>query len=294
MPKLVGHAALFNTPTPIWSTIGHYTEVLAPGCFSRALREGDDCRALWNHDPNYVLGRSSAGTLKLAEDATGLAVEIVPPDTQWVRDLLESVRRRDVSGMSFGFIPVPGKSERLLAQPGDTTDTIIRREVRILDVSLATYPATPETSVYVRSNADAQGAIVLVRQGEVWRSHTAATVAVGDATPIATAGRARPLPTVPEALADLAEDGFLNQQEGETLERFAVRLARYEPDAISLARSLGYQVGELATEHRGRLHGACHPHDQKSKQRNHSLSHFPTLTPHFSASNLLPPVRQGS
>ena len=63
-----------------------------------------DVRALWNHNPDHVLGRTTANTLALTLDARGLAYVIDPPDTQMARDLIVSMRRKDVTGSSFGFI----------------------------------------------------------------------------------------------------------------------------------------------------------------------------------------------
>ena len=79
-------------------------ERITEGAFDRAIEEQQDVRALWNHDPNFVLGRTKSGTLKLSSDSHGLKVDINPPDTQWAKDLVESVRRGDVDQMSFGFI----------------------------------------------------------------------------------------------------------------------------------------------------------------------------------------------
>ena len=73
-PKITGYAALFNT----WTDIGGwFRESIRPGAFAKTVKE-NDIRALWNHDANYVLGRNKAGSLKLREDSTGLAVEINP------------------------------------------------------------------------------------------------------------------------------------------------------------------------------------------------------------------------
>jgi HK97 family phage prohead protease len=52
-----------------------------------------------------VLGRNKSGTLRLSVDGIGLRYEIDPPDTQAARDLIESLRRGDVSGSSFAFLP---------------------------------------------------------------------------------------------------------------------------------------------------------------------------------------------
>ena len=60
-----------------------------PGAFRRALAADPDVRALFNHDSNYVLGRTTNGTLRLAEDPRGLVAEFDAPDTQYARDLRE-------------------------------------------------------------------------------------------------------------------------------------------------------------------------------------------------------------
>ena len=52
---------------------GMFREIILPGAFRAAIGR-DDCRALFNHDANYVLGRTKAGTLTLTEDVQRLAV----------------------------------------------------------------------------------------------------------------------------------------------------------------------------------------------------------------------------
>ena len=68
--RLEGYAAVFNDETQL---ADGYFESIAPGAFSRALSEKQDVRALFNHDPNQVLGRSTADppTLTLREDKKG-------------------------------------------------------------------------------------------------------------------------------------------------------------------------------------------------------------------------------
>lgn len=141
-PTIVGHAAVFNTETDL----GYFSEQVAPGAFTRAIQE-DDVRALWNHDANYVLGRNVAGTLRLSEDSTGLAVEIDPPDTQWARDLVTSMSRGDVNQMSFGFQVISEKWEARKRK----TDLRTICECRLFDVSPVTYAAYDTTDVGVSS-----------------------------------------------------------------------------------------------------------------------------------------------
>lgn len=141
-PKLVGHAAVFDQKAELWPG---FSEIVAPGAFSKSL--GNDVRALFNHNPDIVLGRTRSKTLRLAEDAQGLAVEISPPPTTAARDVVEMIRRGDVSQMSFGFRTVKDRWER--DEEGNVTRTLI--EVELFDVSPVTFPAFPQTDVALRS-----------------------------------------------------------------------------------------------------------------------------------------------
>lgn len=141
-PRIVGHAAVFDT---LSLDLGWFREKVARGAFTKTLREAD-VRALWNHDPNYVLGRNKSGTLALAEDERGLAIEILPPNAQWARDLMESMRRGDVDQMSFGFRSIKESWE------GDVNNPVrVLQEVELFDVSVVTFPAYPATDAQVRS-----------------------------------------------------------------------------------------------------------------------------------------------
>lgn len=142
--KIVGYAARFNQLSDV---LGNFREQIQPGFFDGI--EQDDVRALWNHDPNYVLGRSTAGTLQLSQDSEGLAVEITPPDATWARDLMVSINRGDVSQMSFAFTVAEG-GDKWEKVDGNWIRTLVRKG-RVFDVSPVTYPAYPQTSAAVRS-----------------------------------------------------------------------------------------------------------------------------------------------
>ncbi|VVE28320.1 hypothetical protein PPN31114_03519 [Pandoraea pneumonica] len=143
---IVGYAAVFNTRSSL--IMNMFVEEIAPGAFDDVI--GDDVRALFNHDPNFVLGRTRSGTLSLSLDSRGLAYTITPPDTQMVRDLvLAPMQRGDVSGSSFKFRVAPGGDE--WREEGDIVVRTIRRFEALIDVSPVTYPAYEDSHAAQRS-----------------------------------------------------------------------------------------------------------------------------------------------
>ena len=143
-----GYAAVFDSMS---LPLGGFREVIRKGAFKKTLREAD-VRALWNHDPNFVLGRKSARTLQMQEDEKGLMSRIFPPDTTWARDLMESITRGDVTQMSFGFRAV---KDHWLPPGADGQPVRELLEVQLFDVSPVTFPAYPQTEVHVRAVMDA-------------------------------------------------------------------------------------------------------------------------------------------
>lgn len=142
-----GYAAVFDAMSqPLFG----FREVIRKGAFKKTVRESD-IRALWNHDPNYVLGRKSARTLRLEEDDKGLLTRIFPPSTTWAADLITSIERGDVSQMSFGFQMV---KDRWMDPGKDGLPVRELLEVRLFDVSPVTFPAYQQTEVHVRALMD--------------------------------------------------------------------------------------------------------------------------------------------
>lgn len=141
--RIQGYAAVFNEIADIG---GFFREKIAPGAFSGVL--GNDVRALRDHDPTLILGRTKAGTLRLSEDARGLKIEIDLPDTQVARDLAVSMERGDVNQMSIAFRVAEEEWDNAADLPLRT----VKRVEELLDVSVVTYPAYEQTEANLRSS----------------------------------------------------------------------------------------------------------------------------------------------
>lgn len=149
LPHIVGYASVFDSPTTIGGPGGAFTEIIRSGAFASTIAQ-HDIAALFNHDENLLLGRTKSGTLVLTEDRHGLKMDITPPATSLGRDLVEMVKRGDISGASFGFQPIRQKWQR------STDDEPALRElleVRLFDVSPVVFPAYADTEVSSRAIA---------------------------------------------------------------------------------------------------------------------------------------------
>ena len=147
-PAIDGYASVFDSWSEELGGNQPFRERVVKGAFEETI-QNDDIRALFNHDPNYVLGRNKAGTLTLEEDDKGLHVRITPPDTQWAKDLLVSIKRGDITQMSFGFTVILDRWNY-----EDNTDVRELLKVKLYDVSPVTFPAYTQTECGIRSAYD--------------------------------------------------------------------------------------------------------------------------------------------
>lgn len=146
-----GYAAKFNKRTQIGPKAYGFQEQIAPGAFRKAVNE-NDVRFLINHDPNLVLARNRAGTLRIAEDGTGLTVDADLAPTSYGRDLAISLERGDVSQMSFAFTVVAEQDETWeVLEDGTRLRTI--NQAQLWDVSAVTFPAYEDTTASLRAVA---------------------------------------------------------------------------------------------------------------------------------------------
>lgn len=184
--KLIGYAATYNTiSTPIPTGSGSsFREKIAPGAFDGALASNPDVVMTLNHDRDQVLGRTTAGTLKLTTDKKGLRFECTLPNTTFANDLYENVRAGNMNGCSFAFADVEdewseGDESDLRSNRFHLFDSALAREAdvntlrglydaakqfvlrtikkfrKLIDVSIVTHPAYPGTTVSARNLAAA-------------------------------------------------------------------------------------------------------------------------------------------
>lgn len=141
--KLEGLAAVYGVET----RIGNFVEVIAPGAFADTLASGADVLALVDHDAGRLLARTRSGTLRLADEARGLAFSLDVPDTTLGRDVLALAERGDLGGMSFAFRVRPPDGERWQGRQ--------RRELRSVDLAeisiVQAHPAYDGTTIAARN-----------------------------------------------------------------------------------------------------------------------------------------------
>lgn len=123
---------------------GAFQERIMPGAFDEAI--GGDIIACIEHDSARILGRTASGTLKIASDDTGLAIEVSDPETSYSADLRKAIMRGDIRGMSFIFDVL---SDRWYQQDGVTTRDVMK--ANLYEVSFVTNPAYLDTEAAARS-----------------------------------------------------------------------------------------------------------------------------------------------
>jgi len=162
---IVGYAYKFRSLSEV---LGQFREQIIEGA-GRDSIQTDDIRALYNHNADLVLGRNVSGTLRMAEDSTGLEYEIQADERQsYVKDLLISLDRGDVDKSSFGF--------RAVEQDWERTDdgTALRSisKMSLFDVSPVTYPAYLSSESGVSRRALDQAAEITGEARSFWLPST--------------------------------------------------------------------------------------------------------------------------
>jgi HK97 family phage prohead protease len=144
-----GYASVFESRS---GNLGGFVERVRNTAFNKTVQEAD-VRALWNHDPQYVLGRSGAKTLELSLDNNGLYYRALLPNTSYARDLAELLERRDVRESSFTFFKV--QDEWDLTEDGYPQRSLV--EVGLIDVAPVTFPAYEDATSGVARRAALDG-----------------------------------------------------------------------------------------------------------------------------------------
>lgn len=157
---LEGYFAVFNSTYELWPGA---TESIAPGAFDDSV--SDDVRALYNHNTDIVLGRTSAGTMEIRQDAHGLwgRIRINRNDSD-AMNAYARIQRGDITGCSFGF---EIESEETDYRDDGTIHWTITRISPLYEISPCTFPAYQETVVSARKKDFAD---IEKRKKEKWRA----------------------------------------------------------------------------------------------------------------------------
>jgi hypothetical protein len=137
---VAGIVCPFDSPTEVsdWGT--RYTESFARGAFAEAVAKPSKVKFLGQHDRQaFPLGT----VVNLREDALGLYGEFKFSKTRAADDALELARDGAVDGFSVGFRSI-SPAANAFPKAGET---VVRKAVRLSEVSLVTFPAYNDARV---------------------------------------------------------------------------------------------------------------------------------------------------
>lgn len=161
---LEGYFARFDD---VYEVAEGATESIARGAFAEAIK--GDVRALYNHNSDIVLGRTSAGTLMLKETDEGLwgSILINQKDSQ-AMDAYQRIIRHDITGCSFGF-SIPKDGEITTRKDDGSIHWTITRVDPLYEISPVTFPAYEATSIAARAR---QVEEIRSRELQAWKENT--------------------------------------------------------------------------------------------------------------------------
>ena len=147
---ITGRAVVYNSMSNgLRTTTGDkFREVIMPGALKDSI-SNNDILAFKEHNPAYLLGRKSAGTLSMEDRADGLYVRIDIPETSYGNDTLASAKRGDLKSFSFGFNSPRSKN---YVRSGEKIREIYNMNLR--EISIVANPAYSETTLSVMRNED--------------------------------------------------------------------------------------------------------------------------------------------
>lgn len=151
-PALRGYALRFGGTYDM----GWYTESVDRDALSKA--DMSDVRILLNHDPNLILGRTTAGTARVGVDDVGMWYEVDLPGSPNGENARVAVERGDIDQSSWGFRFRTDSTGRRIGDKWDMRNGKEHRTITdvatVFDASPVTFPANPDTSVAKRSLED--------------------------------------------------------------------------------------------------------------------------------------------
>lgn len=143
-----GYAVVFESES---EDIG-WTEIIHRGAITDETIQKSDVFAKLNHDDSHILARSKKGkgSLTLEVDERGVKYSFDAPNTALGDELLEYLKRGDITSSSFAFtMPNDGKGDKWEKRNGKIYRHIYKID-KLWDVSPVWTPAYPATSCSAR------------------------------------------------------------------------------------------------------------------------------------------------
>ena len=175
---IIGYAAKFEC----WSEpiMGWFREKIDRDAFSEC--DVTDVIMCFNHNIDSILARTTSGTLTLSTDDEGLRFEFEAPATSLGNDMVELVRRGDISKCSFKFTVEEDEWLYASKENGlEYDERTIRKIDKLYDVSLVVYPAYTDTEASLRHLEERKQQFLNTQHYEEDSNHPQAGVAVDEA-----------------------------------------------------------------------------------------------------------------
>ena len=161
-----GYAVVFGVRsvnlTP-WSSVREVYEIMEPGSITNDLLNRSDVVLTAFHNNQIILGRSREGngTLSLMLDEHGLKINCTLAETRTADELLTSIERGDITGMSFAFTADEEDSENGVSYERTAENAgkevwlrHVKKVTGLYDVTIAGHPAYKQTTLEAREQAD--------------------------------------------------------------------------------------------------------------------------------------------
>jgi hypothetical protein len=143
--RIVGYASVFNK---LSRKLGGFVEKVDSRAFTQSKAEGwQDVVCRYNHNDDFLLGTTRAGTCLIDFDDTGLMYDVVPPSFR--SDIIELCQRGDCQHSSFAFRVPEGGDDWGLSDYSYPLRTLTN--VELVDVAPVITPAYPDATAASRA-----------------------------------------------------------------------------------------------------------------------------------------------
>lgn len=157
---IVGYASVFDK---LSRKLGGFVEKVNPRAFTTSKAEGwPDVVCRYNHNDDFLLGTTRAGTCLVDFDQTGLMYDVVPPSFR--SDIIELCERGDCQHSSFAFRVPEGGDDWGLSDFSYPLRTLL--SVELVDVAPVITPAYPDATAASRAMDGAVQSLSLRFQAE--------------------------------------------------------------------------------------------------------------------------------